>query len=94
MGTDGQLYVRTILLAVQNLASYSLDGRVFAYRSAFVKVNLSRDGRREYLGAIFVLYYYDEDGDGKFETRYGDLRSLIKLVLRGQACDFAILGDI
>lgn len=74
--TDGQLYVGTVLLAVQNLASYSLDGRIFAYRSAFAKVNLNNDGRREYIGAIFILYYYDEDGDGKFETRYGDLPSL------------------
>ena len=31
-----------------------------------------RDGSRQYRGVIFVLNYYDEDGDGKFETRYGD----------------------
>jgi hypothetical protein len=76
MRGDGQLYVRTSLLALQHLSSYSLDGRTFAYRAAFVKVDARSDGKREYVGAVFILHYYDEDGDGKFETRYGDLMSL------------------
>lgn len=76
MRGDGQLYVRTLPLAVQHLSSYSLDGRTFAYRVSFVPVDVRSDGSREYVGAVFILYYYDEDGDGKFETRYGDLTSL------------------
>ena len=76
MRGEGQLYVRSPLLAVQNLSSYSLNGRTFAYRAAFVKVDVRSDGNREYVGAVFILYYYDEDGDGKLETRYGDLTNV------------------
>ena len=76
MRGDGHLYVRTSSLAVQHLSSYSVNGRPFAYRVSLVPVNLRSDGSREYIGAVFILYYYDEDGDGKFETRYGDLTRL------------------
>jgi hypothetical protein len=74
--SGGELYVNPLLLAVQHISSYSIGGRTFAYRVALAKVNVRSDGSREYIGAIFTLYYYDEDGDGKFETRYGDLTSL------------------
>lgn len=73
---DGQLYIRTVLLAVDQLSSYSVAGRTFAYRLAFAKVEVRPDGSRKYIGAIFIVYYYDEDGDGKFETRYDQIDSL------------------
>jgi hypothetical protein len=76
MRANGQLYIRTDTLAAERLSSYSLSDRIFAYRVDFAKVDVHSDGSREYFGAIFIRYYYDEDGDGKFEMRYDDLQSL------------------
>jgi hypothetical protein len=72
----GELFVRTELLALRNLWSYSIDGQTFAYRAAYIKVDIQSDGSREYAGVIFLLNYYDEDADGKFETRYGKLPNI------------------
>jgi len=57
-------------MALSYASDYSVDGRVFAYRAKFRKANIREDGSRVYLGAEFILYFYDEDGDGTFETRY------------------------
>lgn len=73
---DGKLLVRPELLALRNLWSYSIDGQTFAYRAAYLKVDIKSDGSREYAGVVLLFNYYDEDGDGKFETRYGDLAKI------------------
>jgi hypothetical protein len=55
------------LFAVRSVTAYSLDDRVFAYAALLVPVAID-NGARNYAGAMYQLYFYDEDADGVFET--------------------------
>lgn len=62
-----------ILHSVREVSTYEANGRVFAYGIKLVPVVFTR-GRnyweKSYLGAMHVMFYIDDDGDGVFESRY------------------------
>lgn len=76
VGPDAVSKPGSRLLAVREFHSYEVGGRTFAYLVLLVPVEVAANGARTYFGAMYSLYYYDEDGDGVFETRYSALRSL------------------
>ena len=72
-----QLFVRrkpdVMFYAVRRFSVYESGGRAFAYEVGLVPVFVNR-GRnywaKTYAGAIYIVFYVDEDGDGVFESRY------------------------
>jgi hypothetical protein len=60
------------LFDVRDFSTYEVNGRVFAYGVTLVPVAIEKH-TRVYVGAMYSLFYYDEDGDGRFETRYSGL---------------------
>jgi hypothetical protein len=68
-GDDGSLRIGSSPWVVRNLVACELNGKIFAYQVDLVRVDLST-GVRLYIGIVFTFYFYDEDGDGKFEKRH------------------------
>ncbi len=65
-----------MLLSVRGFSVYEANGRIFAYGVTLVPVDVTRRGKlyyKSYVGAMYSLFYLDEDGDGVFESRYVDL---------------------
>jgi hypothetical protein len=75
---EGNLKINSISFALRGIYSYEIAGKKFAYETQLVPVRVEGNGTRIYAGAMVILYYFDEDGDGIFETRYGDM-SRIKM---------------
>jgi len=75
VGADAASKTDKRIFAVREVHSYQVSERVFAYLVRLVPVEFEAGGTRVYAGAMYNLYYYDEDGDGRFETRYSALRS-------------------
>lgn len=70
------------LFAVRGLGTYESNGRVFAYGVDLVPVFVVRGENYwelTYAGAMYVLFYVDDDGDGVFESRYAAARPLREL---------------
>jgi hypothetical protein len=64
------------LLSVRSFSAYESNGRVFAYGVSLVPVFFTRGKNyweKTYAGAMYNLFYVDNDGDGIFESRYGGL---------------------
>jgi magnesium-transporting ATPase (P-type) len=75
---DSQLQINSIPFALRGLYCYEFANKKFAYEARLVPVQVKDNDTRIYAGAMVILYYFDEDRDGIFETRYGNL-SRIKL---------------
>jgi hypothetical protein len=64
------------LYSVRGFSMYESNGRVFAYGVDLVPVSFIRGKNyweKTYAGAMYNLFYVDEDGDGIFESRYSGL---------------------
>jgi hypothetical protein len=64
------------LFSVRGFSVYESNGRVFAYGVALVPVFFIRGKNyweKTYAGAMYNLFYVDEDGDGIYESRHGGL---------------------
>jgi hypothetical protein len=64
------------LFSVRGFSVYESEGRIFAYGVALVPVFFTRGKNyweKTYAGAMYNLFYVDDDGDGVFESRYGGL---------------------
>lgn len=68
-GNTGQLLITSNLCVVRNLFVYENQGEKFAYQADLVLVDVNLEGVRTYYGNILKFYYFDEDGNGSFETR-------------------------
>ena|ERR1044072_520684 len=82
---DGSLIVFTRSYVVFRMTALAVGGnKVFGYwvlyqryeEGPLVKVdkNTTIKFSRSYAGAVISFFYFDEDGDGKFETRYSALK--------------------
>lgn len=60
---------------IQDLEKYTINEKDFAYRVDFTP-EVFDNGNRIRVRAIMRIYFYDENGDGKFETRYSNLKNL------------------
>lgn len=60
---------------IQDLEKYTINEKDFAYRVDFTP-EVFDNGNRVRVRAIMRIYFYDENGDGKFETRYSNLKNL------------------
>lgn len=60
---------------IQDLEKYTINEKDFAYRVNFTP-EIFDNGNRIRVRAIMRIYFYDENGDGKFETRYINLKNL------------------
>jgi hypothetical protein len=65
----GNLFVHSYTADIQAIASLEYEKKIFAYSASHVIYTKDDLYGKTYAGAIFVFYYYDEDGDGVFETR-------------------------
>jgi hypothetical protein len=75
------------LHAVRRFSAYEADGRVFAYEVGLVPVFTTKGKNyweKSYAGAMYILFYVDEDGDGVYESRFSGwpLRELPEWVRR------------
>lgn len=73
----GGLLVHSVTASIQAIFSYEHEKKVFAYSASYVPYVVEEHGTRSYAGGIFTFYYYDEDGDGVFETRYSNTPSAL-----------------
>jgi len=80
-GKDGTLIVNTYNLIVRDVSTYEYHNRVFAFEIAYVPYTIGDDGVKRILGAVIRKYYFDEDGDGLFESLY-DMPSMPNFVPR------------
>lgn len=56
-------------MSIIDLTEFDVNGNKFAYKLGVVRVALDTQRKVvERAGSVFPLMYYDEDGDGKFET--------------------------
>lgn len=68
---DNNLVIGSMLCSVQDLFRFDAGGHVFAFEAALVPTSVSYTGSRQYLGASYRVYFYDEDGSNSFKTRIG-----------------------
>ncbi len=68
---NGTIHVSSITCAVRHLFAYEFNNKLFAYQTILIVTNVLSNKTRVYMGAAYSLFYYDEDGDGLFETRIG-----------------------
>ncbi|MEK7723247.1 MAG: hypothetical protein AAB336_02765 [Acidobacteriota bacterium] len=74
---DKLLRLFTTTVRIRTAIAYSVREKNYAYTLSFVpyikggydKKNKTRIPS-EYLGTLITRFYFDEDGDGKFETQY------------------------
>ena len=71
LDSNGNLKIRSELCGVRALSVYEVNEQRFAYIVGFVPIEIASNGVRISQGTAFTLYYYDEDGNGSFETRTG-----------------------
>lgn len=74
---DRVLVISSQTCVVREIYALEVARRVFAYEAVLVQVELLNDGRRQYVGTAYRLYFYDDDGDGIFESRYTSLPSQV-----------------
>ena len=70
LSADGSLTTAYQNIQLAGLVTYSLNGKIFACRMNAVATAIDANGSRVPVPAITPLYYSDENGDGKFETRF------------------------
>lgn len=70
LNTDNSLNTHSSEVEVKTIASYSINNKVFGYRLNTAPFSTNETGERISIPAVITLFYSDEDGDGKFETRY------------------------
>jgi hypothetical protein len=76
ISSDGLLTIRPYMCAVSELSSFELNKNIFAYQVRLVPISIQANGKKTYTGAVFIFFFCDEDGDGKFETRYHGSQTL------------------
>lgn len=60
-------------IQIQNARAFSFRNQIFCYRFLVNHVKVDDDAKVfSSIGALFFFSYYDEDGDGIFETLYFD----------------------
>jgi hypothetical protein len=66
---DGRtLFLNQKRIAIRSILKCDVDGRVFAYAVQGVGASYDPRTRRGGYGGQYGFYYYDNDGDGKFES--------------------------
>ncbi|GEM_PF-2982228 len=60
------------LFAVRDFIVYEVKGHIFGYGVTLIPVQLQGE-TRIYAGAMYNMFYLDEDGNGIFEARYSGL---------------------
>ena len=71
LDANGILVFDTMNVGYSGGISFSLNGKIFGYKVTYQPFTVSQRGEKVYGQGPLVKYYYcDEDGDGKFETRY------------------------
>ena len=79
LDSGGRLTIETAPCNARELYAYSIGGKVFAYEAYAVITIAAKHSGREPVGAMFNAFYYDEDGDGRFESRYSGDAQLRKI---------------
>jgi hypothetical protein len=64
LGADNDLNILSLDSETKFVSAYTINGKTFAYAVKCVKAGTN---------ALIEIYYLDEDGDAKFETRYSKL---------------------
>ena len=70
---NGQIIINSLPFVVYRLYSYEASGKTFAFEAQLVSTYIDEGGKRRNTGAMVSLFYNDNDGDGIYETRYGNL---------------------
>ncbi|MBL8168522.1 MAG: hypothetical protein JNJ50_10225 [Acidobacteria bacterium] len=66
---DAELYLYHVKAAIRVAYVYEKGARKFAYSISYVPYRIDEKGAKSNLGSIFTFQFYDEDGNGVFETR-------------------------
>lgn len=72
----GEITIDTYVCSVRTLHSYQTNGYTFAYKATLTPVDIDFNGKKHYHSALFLVYYYDDNGDGIFETLEFDATKL------------------
>jgi hypothetical protein len=65
----GELFVHSVIASMRAIYTYEREKKVFAYSASHVPYSVDERGVKSYIAGVWLFYYYDEDGDGIFETR-------------------------
>jgi hypothetical protein len=74
---NGDIIIDSRTCVLREIYALETARKVFAYEAVLFEITLLDDGRRESIGRAYRLYYYDDDGDGIFETLYTSLPSQV-----------------
>jgi|GEM_PF-6560792 len=69
-----ELQISSYPVYVYEIYAYSLNNKRFAYK-VFSTPRIIENGLRRRVRATITVYFYDEDGDGKYETRYQEMKA-------------------
>ncbi|MEP6903256.1 MAG: hypothetical protein ABJA66_16015 [Actinomycetota bacterium] len=72
LNSNGILTVETQYLAITTVLTYNYNEKTFAYCIQYIPYGVSKNGGRALYGFPVTVFYVDEDGDGKFESRYAE----------------------
>jgi hypothetical protein len=74
---DKSLKIETYPCDIESIVSYRTNNKTFAYSFNCIPFGITtvkKDGKtyeaKGYIGLMLTFLYFDEDGDGKFETKY------------------------
>jgi hypothetical protein len=75
---DGKtIYIVPMKFSITRISQYDVDGRIFCYTVFVVRVFADPESKSQAYGGQSSLTYYDDDGDGRFETlEQGNIRQL------------------
>ena len=76
LDSNNNLSLSTTIVTPKNILTYSYGGKTFMYDvSCILGAIKNKDGSKiegnvGLAGTMITVYYVDEDGDGKFESRF------------------------
>ncbi len=73
LNKEKTLEIESLTLEIRYFQLYSFKEKVFAFAVFGSPFGFTKGGSRAVIGTRYKVYYFDENGDGKFETRYNDV---------------------
>lgn len=73
---DESLEIKNTSTVISGINTFSIKGKIFAHKVYYVTILIGEDGSRGAAGRVNSGFYFDEDGDGIFETLYLNQNSI------------------
>jgi hypothetical protein len=76
---NSAVHVESRSVEVVGVTTAEIEGKIFEKYVSYATVGVAENGSKAYGGRLINVFYFDDDGDGIFESRYDASRPFEKL---------------